>query len=68
MEEAPGSGSTSDVHPLSQSADPKGSCEDPQGPLQGSVCRPIGCTEEESTQNWLASLTNMTLKKVVLPA
>ena len=29
---------------------------------------PMGCTEEESTQHWVASLTNMTLNKVVLPA
>ena len=29
---------------------------------------PIGCTEEESTRDWVVSLTNMTLKKVTLPA
>ena len=29
---------------------------------------PIGCTEEESTRDWVISLTNMTLNKVVLPA
>ena len=29
---------------------------------------PMGCTEEESTRDWVVSLTNMTLKKVVLPA
>ena len=29
---------------------------------------PMGCTEEESTRNWVVSLTNMTLNKVVLPA
>ena len=29
---------------------------------------PMGCTEEESTRHWVASLTNMTLNKVVLPA
>ena len=26
---------------------------------------PMGCTEEESTRHWVASLTNMTLNKVV---
>ena len=29
---------------------------------------PMGCTEEEGTQDWVVSLTNMTLNKVVLPA
>ena len=29
---------------------------------------PIGCTEEESTRDWLASLDHMTFNKVVLPA
>ena len=29
---------------------------------------PMGCTEEESTRDWVVSLTNMTLNKVVLPA
>ena len=29
---------------------------------------PMGCTKEESTRHWVASLTNMTLNKVVLPA
>ena len=29
---------------------------------------PMGCTEEESTRDWVASLTNMTLNKVALPA
>ena len=29
---------------------------------------PMGCTEEESTRDWVASLNNMTLNKVVLPA
>ena len=29
---------------------------------------PMGCTEEESTQDWAVSLTNMTLNKVALPA
>ena len=29
---------------------------------------PVGCTEEESTRDWVVSLTNMTLNKVVLPA
>ena len=28
----------------------------------------MGCTEEEWTRDWVASLTNMTLNKVVLPA
>ena len=28
----------------------------------------LGCTEEESTRHWVASLTNMTLNKVILPA
>ena len=28
----------------------------------------MGCTEEESTRDWVASLDNMTLSKVVLPA
>ena len=28
---------------------------------------PMGCTEEESTRDWVVSLTNMTLNKVVLP-
>ena len=28
---------------------------------------PMGCTEEESTRDWVASLTNMTLNKVALP-
>ena len=29
---------------------------------------PMGCTEEESTRDWVVSLINMTLNKVVLPA
>ena len=29
---------------------------------------PMGCTEEESSRDWVLSLTNMTLNKVVLPA
>ena len=29
---------------------------------------PMGCTEEESTRDWVVSLTNITLNKVVLPA
>ena len=29
---------------------------------------PMGCTEEDSTWDWVASLANMTLDKVVLPA
>ena len=29
---------------------------------------PMGCTEEESTRDWVASLTNMTLNKGALPA
>ena len=29
---------------------------------------PMGCTEEESTRDWVVSLTNMTLNKVTLPA
>ena len=29
---------------------------------------PMGCTEEESTRDWVVSLSNMTLNKVVLPA
>ena len=29
---------------------------------------PMGCTEEESTRDWVVSLTNMTVNKVVLPA
>ena len=29
---------------------------------------PMGCTEEESTRDWVVSLTTMTLNKVVLPA
>ena len=29
---------------------------------------PMGCTEEESTRDWVVSLTNMTLNKVVLLA
>ena len=29
---------------------------------------PMGCTEEESTRDWVVSLTNMTLNKVVLRA
>ena len=28
----------------------------------------MGCTEEESTRDWVVSLTNMTLNKVALPA
>ena len=28
----------------------------------------MGCTEEEGTRDWVASLSNMTLNKVVLPA
>ena len=28
---------------------------------------PMGCTEEDSTRDWVASLANMTLNKVVLP-
>ena len=29
---------------------------------------PMGCTEEESTRDWVVSLTNITLNKVILPA
>ena len=29
---------------------------------------PMGCTEEESTRDWVVSLTNMSLNKVALPA
>ena len=29
---------------------------------------PMGCNEKESTRDWVVSLTNMTLNKVVLPA
>ena len=29
---------------------------------------PMGCTEEDSTRDWVVSLTNVTLNKVVLPA
>ena len=29
---------------------------------------PMGCTEEESTRDWVPSLNNMTLNKVILPA
>ena len=29
---------------------------------------PMGCTEEESTRDWVVSLTNMTFNKVTLPA
>ena len=29
---------------------------------------PMGCTEDESMRDWVVSLTNMTLNKVVLPA
>ena len=29
---------------------------------------PMGCIEEESTRDWVVSLTNMTLNKLVLPA
>ena len=29
---------------------------------------PLGCTEEESTRDWVVSMTNMTLNKVALPA
>ena len=29
---------------------------------------PMGCIEEESTQDWVLPLTNMTFNKVVLPA
>ena len=29
---------------------------------------PMGCTEEESTRDWVVSLINMTLNKVTLPA
>ena len=29
---------------------------------------PMGCTEEESTRDWVISLTNMTFNKVALPA
>ena len=29
---------------------------------------PKGCTKEDSTRDWVASLTNMTLNKFFLPA
>ena len=29
---------------------------------------PMGCTEVDSTRDWVASLANMTLNKVILPA
>ena len=35
---------------------------------QAVLVVPMGFTEEESTRHWVASLTNMTLNKVVLPA
>ena len=66
MEEALGSASGFVVDPLPPMGHSKGGSEDSQGPLQGSAS--MGCTEEESTRNWVVSLTNMTLNKVVLPA
>ena len=68
MEEALGSASGIDVDPLPPLGHSQSDSEDSQGPLQGSAVVPMGCTEEESTRHWVASLTNMTLNKVVLPA
>ena len=68
MEEALGSASGTDVDPLPPLGHSKSDSEDSQGPLQGSAGCSYGCTEEESTRHWVASLTNMTLNKVVLPA
>ena len=42
MGEALGSASRPDVDLLSQSRHSEGGCQDPQGPFQGSVCRPHG--------------------------
>ena len=57
-----------DVDPLPPLGHSKSDSEDSQGPLKAVLVVPMGCTEEESTRHWVASLTNMTLNKVVLPA
>ena len=67
MKEGLGSGSGFDVDPLPPMGHSKGGSEDSQGPLQCSAGFPMGCTEEESTRDWVVSLTNMTLNKAVLP-
>ena len=67
MEEALVSASRADVDPLSQIGHSKGGCEDPHRSKAVFVV-PMGCTEEESFQDLVASLDNMTLNKVVLPA
>ena len=43
---------------------PKG----PYGRSKAVLVVPMGCTEEERTRDWVVSLTNMTFKRVVLPA
>ena len=68
MEQALGSSSRSDVDPLSQSGHSKPGYEDPLGPFQGSVCGPYRLYRGGKTRDWVASLDNMTLNKVVLPA
>ena len=64
VEEALGSASGFDVDPSSPIGHSKGGSEDSQGPLQGSAGYSHWCTEEESTRDWVVSLTNMTLSKV----
>ena len=47
---------------------PRAAAKIPKDCCKAVFVFPMGCTEEESTRDWVASLDNMTLNKVVLPA
>ena len=47
---------------------PRGVAEIPKDRSKAVLVVPMGCTEEKSTQDWVASLDHMTLSKVFLPA
>ena len=68
MEEALGSASGTDVDPLPRWDIPRAIAKIRKDRSKAVLVVPMGCTEEESTRHWVASLTNMTLNKVVLPA
>ena len=68
MQEELRSASRSHVHTLSESGHAKGGWKIGKDRSKAVLVVPMGCTEDERTQDWVASLTNMTLNEVVLPA
>ena len=68
MEEALGSASGFDVDPLRLMGHSRAVAKIRKDRSKAVLVVPMGCTKEESTQNWVVSLTNMTLNKIVLPA